>query len=122
MNLDNSWIWTDNAQVWAKKFCELNTASDEGTMIGWFANAIECSHDVRMRKIHAYEQLKSKSITRDVIEVIIKTVFSEHIKYQTAMLGLNDHNNVDLKQILPDYISTVDVGVVMDALVNEELV
>lgn len=30
-----------DARVWAKAFCERNTATDEGTMLGWFANAIE---------------------------------------------------------------------------------
>jgi hypothetical protein len=41
----------DDAVKWAAAFCE--TAKDqghdidEGWMIGWFANAIECAHDVR---------------------------------------------------------------------------
>lgn len=34
-----------DARVWAKEFCKLNTASDEGTMISWFANAIMAGYD-----------------------------------------------------------------------------
>lgn|GEM_PF-5715450 len=42
---------TDDAAVWAKEFCERNPSIDEGTMIAWFANAIECSHDLRIKKL-----------------------------------------------------------------------
>ena len=42
---------TDDAVVWAKEFCQLNPSMDEANMIGWFANAIECSHDLRMKKL-----------------------------------------------------------------------
>ena len=34
-----------DAQVWAKEFCKRNTASDEGTMLSWFANAIMAGYD-----------------------------------------------------------------------------
>lgn len=40
-NLDLKLCNTTDARVWAKEFCHLNPALDEGTMIGWFANAIE---------------------------------------------------------------------------------
>ena len=36
-----------DAQVWAKFFCKQNPdcGLDEGTMIGWFANAMMAMHD-----------------------------------------------------------------------------
>lgn len=40
-----------NAQRWAREFCKLNTASDEGTMLGWFANAIMCGYDHHARSV-----------------------------------------------------------------------
>ena len=42
----------DDASKWAKAFCQIfpDTGVDEDTMMGWFANAIEISHDVRMAK------------------------------------------------------------------------
>lgn len=44
------WPQTFDAQVWAKKFIRTvsanpEIASDEGTMIGWFANAIMIGYD-----------------------------------------------------------------------------
>jgi hypothetical protein len=44
-----------DAQVWAKEFCKINTASDEATMIGWFANAIMAGYD------HANREIKNKT-------------------------------------------------------------
>jgi hypothetical protein len=45
----------DDAAKWAKRFCLTFAlcgakAIDEGTMIGWFANAIEAACDKRMRE------------------------------------------------------------------------
>lgn len=44
----------DDASKWAAAFCQhakkLGHDIDEGWMIGWFANAIEHSSDVRRRK------------------------------------------------------------------------
>lgn len=40
----------DNATKWAAAFCEIisdGRTIDEGFMLGWFANAIEASYDVR---------------------------------------------------------------------------
>lgn len=43
----------DDATKWAAAFCQhaerIGHVIDEGWMIGWFANAIECSHDLRTR-------------------------------------------------------------------------
>jgi hypothetical protein len=35
------WPHTIDAKAWADEFCKRNTATDNGTMIAWFANAIE---------------------------------------------------------------------------------
>lgn len=54
--LDIGVMCGDNAANWAKAFCQIAKANpdllatdglDEGWMIGWFANAIECSQDAR---------------------------------------------------------------------------
>jgi hypothetical protein len=46
----------DDAQKWADAFCEINPDADRETMVGWFANAIENSSDVRRgRHIHSDE-------------------------------------------------------------------
>jgi len=39
----------DQATKWAKAFCQLNPKVnvDEDILMGWFANAIEHSHDIR---------------------------------------------------------------------------
>ena len=39
------WPHTMDAQVWASKFKELFPESDEGLMLGWFANAIMAGYD-----------------------------------------------------------------------------
>jgi hypothetical protein len=44
-----------DAQVWAKEFCKINTAIDEATMLGWFANAIMAGYD------YAHREIKSKT-------------------------------------------------------------
>lgn len=40
----------DDAAKWAEAFCRTfpDCGVDKGTMIGWFANAIEISHDLRV--------------------------------------------------------------------------
>lgn len=42
---------TDDAKVWAEEFCKNNTAIDLGTMIGWFANAIEAGKECHQRRL-----------------------------------------------------------------------
>lgn len=34
-------LWTTDAAVWADEFCKMNPSADWGTMVSWFANAIE---------------------------------------------------------------------------------
>lgn len=41
---------TIDASVWAKEFCKLNTAADEGAMLSWFANAIMTGFDEANRR------------------------------------------------------------------------
>jgi len=52
-----AWPQTMDAVVWAKEFVETATripsiATDEGTMIGWFANAIMAGYDEAQRRCH----------------------------------------------------------------------
>lgn len=47
------WPHTMDAQVWARKWLEITAdkpevATDEGAMIGWFANAIMAGYDSAM--------------------------------------------------------------------------
>lgn len=49
------WPHTDDARTWADRWIEAvgknpAIATDRGTMIGWFANAIMAGHDVAMAK------------------------------------------------------------------------
>ena len=42
----------DDASKWAAAFCQFNpNGADEHTIMGWFANAIERSHDYRTGNI-----------------------------------------------------------------------
>ena len=52
-----------DAQVWAKEFCKRNTASDEGTMLAWFANAIMAGYDHAKREANgnAQQQVQADS-------------------------------------------------------------
>lgn len=53
MSIERELLATTDAQVWARRFMETQRAAsaegrtivDEGTMIGWFANAIEVGRD-----------------------------------------------------------------------------
>lgn len=45
-----AWPATTDAKLWADEFCRLNTASDHGTMLGWFANAIMIGMDTQRWK------------------------------------------------------------------------
>lgn len=40
-----------DAQVWAEEFVKMNPHMDEGTMIGWFANAMQTAIDLTTRKL-----------------------------------------------------------------------
>ena len=47
---EGAWPHTMDAQVWARKWLEITkdkpeVATDEGAMIGWFANAIMAGYD-----------------------------------------------------------------------------
>ena len=50
---EGAWPHTMDAQVWAQKWLEITkdkpeVATDEGAMIGWFANAIMAGYDTAM--------------------------------------------------------------------------
>ena len=58
--MENKIIGEFNAQVWAKEFVKAvkrnpSIATDEGTMVGWFANAM----------MEVYRELLLKSLARD---------------------------------------------------------
>lgn len=50
---NTNWVQSMDARVWADEFCKLNTATDKGTMIGWFANAIMAGFDEATRRATA---------------------------------------------------------------------
>ena len=55
-----------DAKIWAKEFCKLNTASDERTMVSWFANAIMAGYDYAKREIKSNtEQLDNSKPLRE---------------------------------------------------------
>lgn len=41
---------TTDAAVWTDEFCKLNPGMDWGTMVGWFANAIETAKSIESEK------------------------------------------------------------------------
>jgi len=49
------WPQTMDAKIWADEFCKRNTASDHGTMLGWFANAIMIGYDTAERRFRKDE-------------------------------------------------------------------
>jgi len=55
---EGAWPHTMDAQVWARKWLEITkdkpeVATDEGAMIGWFANAIMAGYDNAMLRSNA---------------------------------------------------------------------
>jgi hypothetical protein len=55
-----TWLQTTDAKLWADEFCKRNSAADHGTMIGWFANAIEAAQNAARREA---EHVKEKEET-----------------------------------------------------------
>lgn len=52
------WPQTMDAKIWADEFCKRNSASDHGTMLAWFANAIMIGYDTaHWRQDHERRQL-----------------------------------------------------------------
>lgn len=49
----NFLLSTMDAKVWADEFVKFNSASDHGTMLGWFANAIMTGFDEATRRAEA---------------------------------------------------------------------
>lgn len=55
---EGAWPHTMDAQVWARKWLEITkdkpeVATDEGAMIGWFANAIMAGYDTACMRSNA---------------------------------------------------------------------
>jgi hypothetical protein len=57
------WPQTMDANAWATEFCKLNSASDHGTMLGWFANAIMIGHDTAIWKEQAKNATPNASLS-----------------------------------------------------------
>lgn len=76
-NIKDDTLHTTDARVWAREFCRLNTASDEGMMLGWFANAIETGRDAGMRMFRDLNgstegeaQERLRRLTQRMVEVV----------------------------------------------------
>ena len=54
------WPQTMDANAWVTEFCKHNRASDHGTMLGWFANAIMIGYDTA--RWQAEEKAKSPNV------------------------------------------------------------
>lgn len=52
----NRWPQTMDAKAWADEFCKRNSASDHGTILGWFANAIMTGYDTAKREAENHAQ------------------------------------------------------------------
>jgi hypothetical protein len=105
-----------DAQVWAKEFCERNTAIDKETMTGWFANAIMAGYDHALREKKAKEELcaVSEPKTRPMTECEILRLGSalasfdkrdgEYINLVTANDVINDTNRRGIAEIFDQII------------------
>lgn len=67
---NNDLVGETDAQIWAKRWLEIiaenpGIPTDEGTMIGWFANAIMAGYD----QGRSYEQ------KRDIVEKLREIIF-----------------------------------------------
>lgn len=57
-----------DAQVWAKEFCKCNTSSDEGTMLGWFANAIMAGYDYAKQEAKLEAKLEANCTAHQQVQ------------------------------------------------------
>lgn len=67
---NNDLVGETDAQIWAKRWLEIiaenpDIPTDEGTMIGWFANAI----------MAGYDQGRQQEQKRDVVEKLREIIF-----------------------------------------------
>lgn len=92
--LDHSYLRAgkceDDAVKWAEYFCELHPQNDEGTMIGWFANAIELSHDYRTKSAPS----PSSELVEAAREALCKAGPSAYL-YQANWDWLNETFDLD---------------------------
>ena len=110
---------TDDASVWAKEFCKRNPSMDEGNMIGWFANAIECSSDIRRRKwddIAAAREhkIKEEALTRqieyekranDCVTAWMQKALDATGAQRIAEIALNCHQERELAIVRADIVA-----------------
>ena len=60
-----------DAREWAQEFCRLNTATSEGTMIGWFSNALMAGYDHAMRRRQAEIEELTKRLAPDPLVSVL---------------------------------------------------
>jgi hypothetical protein len=70
-----------DAPVWAQEFCKRFPNSDEGTMLGWFANAIQAGYD-QARQDDEAENVALKAALAEIIEMA-----SDHALEYNEMWG-----------------------------------
>ena len=93
--------YTTDASIWASEFCKLNPSMDEGTMIGWFANAIVTTQDLmkqqsgRTYKVEQVVYLNSGGPELTVVGYIEDTG-DVVVKWKSAF------NGSDQKEVLPE--------------------
>ena len=93
--------YTTDASIWASEFCKLNPSMDEGTMIGWFANAIVTTQDLmkqqsaRKYKVDQVVYLNSGSPDLTVVGYIENT--NDVVVKWKSVFGHGDQ-----KEVLPE--------------------
>ena len=50
---------TIDANIWAREFCKRFPSMDEGTMIGWFANAIMAGFDEAQKRAEEIDHART---------------------------------------------------------------
>lgn len=87
---------SSDAAVWAKAFCDYFPGHDEGTMIGWFANAMVAAMDHSKKQIELGRQIgaecaKSSAESEPMVPVD-DIVFD--VKIRDAVIDVFDRRNV----------------------------
>ena len=92
------WPHTIDAKAWADEFCKRNTATDHGTMIGWFANAIEFArahdaapHATQQQAEPAFDWRFSHHYTAENIAAIVQDLKSVENGNESPLWKDRDH-------------------------------
>ena len=90
--IKGDWPHTLDAQVWASKFKELFPESDEGLMLGWFANAIMAGYDTAQgRQARELQELRAwKAKAMPFLEKVHYKYRNNNIEQLTELLGGSD--------------------------------